>query len=261
MKAADLAADHDISGSLRVAPGVDQEIPSVRLAAKFLAAFFVPELPAYRRAAAMGDWKAARDDILRLQQAPEKWSGAIGPITTAYLIPLQADADARLGNYARAHELIDRSALDCYLCVRVRGNVATLEKNWSAAEQWYARAVQLAPSLPFAYLEWARMRAEKGDRDGAIAKFEQAHAKGPHFADPLEVWGEILIAKNRSDLALAKFEEAGKYAPNWGRLHLKWGEALWWAGKHDEAKKQFAIAAGLDLTMAEKSELSKVSHG
>ena len=102
----------------------------------------------------------------------------------------------------------------------------------------------------------------KGDLDGAIAKFESAHRKGPHFADPLEMWGEALIAKNRSDLALAKFEEANKYAPNWGRLHLKWGEALWWSGKRDEAKKQFAIAAGLDMTPSEKSELAKVrAHG
>jgi tetratricopeptide (TPR) repeat protein len=73
------------------------------------------------------------------------------------------------------------------------------------------------------------------------------------------MWGEALIARNRSDLALAKFEEANKDAPNWGRLHLKWGEALWWSGGHDAAKKQFAIAAGLDLTTAEKSELGKVS--
>ena len=92
-------------------------------------------------------------------------------------------------------------------------------------------------------------------------KFEVANRKGPHFADPLEMWGEVLIAKNRSDLALAKFEEASKYAPNWGRLHLKWGEALWWSGKKDEASRQFAIAAALDLTLSEKSELAKVSHG
>ncbi len=263
MKAADLAEDHDVSASLRVAPGVDQEIPSVRMAANFIAPYFLPELPAYQRAAIMGDWKAAHDDLERLLKVPsQKWSGGIGPITTVYLIPLQADADAHLGNFAHAHELIDRSALDCYLCVRVRGNVAALERNWSAAEQWYARAAQLAPSLPFAYLEWARMRATKDDLDGAIAKLDVAHAKGPHFADPLEMWGEVLIRKNRSDLALAKFEEANKYAPNWGRLHLKWGEALWWAGKHDEAKKQFAIAVRLDMTPSEKVELAKVSaHG
>ena len=53
---------------------------------------------------------------------------------------------------------------------------------------------------------------------------------GPHFADPLEGWGEALMAQNRSDLALAKFAESEKYAPNWGRLHLEMarlrGEAL-----------------------------------
>ena len=102
------------------------------------------------------------------------------------------------------------------------------------------------------------------DADGARAistapsrSSRAPHQKGPHFADPLEMWGEALIAKNRSDLALAKFEEADKYAPNWGRLHLKWGEALWWAGEQDKASKQFATAARLDLTPSEKSELKR----
>jgi hypothetical protein len=54
-----------------------------------------------------------------------------------------------------------------------------------------------------------------------IAKFEIAFKKCPHFAEPLEIWGEALVLKNRSDFALAKFEEANKYAPHWGRLHLK----------------------------------------
>jgi len=72
-----------------------------------------------------------------------------------------------------------------------------------------------------------------------------------------------LIAKNRSDLALAKFAEADKYAPNWGLLHLKWGEALVWSGKRDDAQKQFDIAAGLNLTPAETSQLANVraAHG
>jgi len=104
---------------------------------------------------------------------------------------------------------------------------------------------------------------EQGDLDGAIAKFESAHRKGPHFADPLEMWGEALMAKNRSDLALAKFEEADKYAPNWGRLHLKWGEALFYAGRKDEARKQFAIAANLDLSVSDKTSLARwmTPHG
>ena len=58
------------------------------------------------------------------------------------------------------------------------------------------------------------MLLEEGKYDGAIAKFREANLKGPHFADPLEMWGESLMQENRSDLALAKFEEANKYAPN-----------------------------------------------
>jgi tetratricopeptide (TPR) repeat protein len=146
---------------------------------------------------------------------------------------------------------------DCYLCLRVRGQIATTGKNWVQASDWFARAVAVAPSIPFAYADWGQMLLAKKDPDAAIAKFTLANRKGPHFADPLEMWGEALMAKNRADLALAKFTEADKYAPNWGRLHLKWGEALTYAGKKDEAQKQFALAAGLDLSAADKAELAR----
>ena len=98
---------------------------------------------------------------------------------------------------------------------------------------------------------------ERGQPDAAIEKFKLANRKGPHFADPLEGWGEALMAKNQSHLALAKFAEAEKSAPNWGRLHLKWGEALVYAGKADGAKAQFARAAQLDLTTTDKAELAR----
>jgi tetratricopeptide (TPR) repeat protein len=104
------------------------------------------------------------------------------------------------------------------------------------------------------------MLLSKGDAAGAIEKFKAANRQGPHFADPLEGWGEALMMQNRSDLALAKFKQANAYAPNWGRLHLKWGEALVYSGDKDEAKKQFAVAAGLDLTAAERRELAKISR-
>ncbi len=88
-----------------------------------------------------------------------------------------------------------------------------------------------------------------------------AHAKGPHFADPLEMWGEVMIRRNRSDLALAKFAEADKYAPRWGRPASEMGEALLWSGDKAGAGKQFALARALDLVMSEKSELSRMTHG
>ncbi len=145
--------------------------------------------------------------------------------------PYAAEALAHAGDMAGAAALIARTPLDCLICVRERGELATMRKDWADAAHWYAMASSQSPSIPFADDDWGGMLLAKGDLDGAIAKFESAHAKGPHFADPLEMWGEALTRKNRSDLALAKFEEAAKYAPNWGRLHLKWGEALWWSGK------------------------------
>jgi tetratricopeptide (TPR) repeat protein len=178
----------------------------------------------------------------------------------AQIEPRIALALAHLGDIGGARATIAATSPTCYGCLRARGNIEALAKNWSGAATWFADAVRHAPSIPFAYADWGHMLLAKGDTDGAIAKFKLANEKGPHFADPLEMWGEALIAENRSDLAPAKFAEADKYTPNWGRLHLKWGEALFYAGKKDEAKKQFAIAAALDLTPSEKSELAKVAH-
>jgi tetratricopeptide (TPR) repeat protein len=191
------------------------------------------------------------------------WRDWSSDVCSSDLDPLTALTEANLGDRNGAHALIDKTPLDCDMCIRFRGRIDALERNWGGARYWFERAAAQAPSLPFAYTDWGAMLLAKGDYDGAIVKFKTANLKGPHFADPLEMWGEALIAKNRSDLALAKFAEAEKYAPNWGRLHLKWGEALLWSGNKAEAKKQFATAAALDLAPSEKSELSRVrgTHG
>jgi len=221
----------------------------------------------YRIAVSESDWQAALKEAAAMRSFYMRTGSNISPrlIALAYateIAPLLAVAEAHLGQFAQAHATIDRTPRDCVPCQTARGDIDALEKNGNGAEFWFARAIHDAPSLPFAETDWGEMLLHKGDLDGAIAKFESAHKKGPRFADPLEMWGEALIAKNRSDLALAKFEEAAKYAPNWGRLHLKWGEALWWSGKRVEAKKQFDVAASLDMTPSEKSELTKVgAHG
>ncbi|HSC59993.1 MAG TPA: hypothetical protein VLC29_02100 [Rhizomicrobium sp.] len=174
--------------------------------------------------------------------------------------PYAAEALAHTGDMKGAMAMIAKTPLDCLICVRVRGELATMRKDWPEAAHWYAIASAQSPSIPFADNDWGAMLMAKGDTDGAIAKFESANKKGPHFADPLEMWGEALIAKNRSDLALAKFEEADKYAPRWGRLHLKWGEALLWSGDKAGANKQFAVARGLYLTPAETSECERLTQ-
>ncbi|MBV9992580.1 MAG: hypothetical protein JOZ72_14975 [Alphaproteobacteria bacterium] len=160
--------------------------------------------------------------------------------------PVAALAHAMAGDFRTAHALIDKTPADCTLCLRARGRIDMLEKNWAGADAWFARAARDAPSSPLVWTDWGQMLLAKGDAAGAIAKFETAHEKGPHFADPLEGWGEALMMRNRSDLALAKFEAAAHEAPNWKRLHAKWSEALGYLGRKDEAAKQRALARSLD---------------
>jgi hypothetical protein len=190
-----------------------------------------------------------------IAQAPDH--GDQQSVFGVQLRPWLALAKAELGDTAGARALIGTTPSDCYDCVRTRGTIASLAAQWTQADYWFARATAIGPSLPFAETEWGQALLKRGQPDAAIAKFTLSNQKGPHFADPLEGWGEALMAKNQSHLALARFAEAEKYAPNWGRLHLKWGEALVYEGKKDEAKNQFARAALLDLTAAEKVELEQ----
>jgi tetratricopeptide (TPR) repeat protein len=105
--------------------------------------------------------------------------------------------------------------VDCY---RFRGDVLDLRGDWAAAQEWYAKAVKLAPSIPSGYYSWGVALAKRGDLDGAAAKFKDANQRGPHWADPLKAWGDVLVKQGKTKEALAKFDEALKYAPNWKQL-------------------------------------------
>ncbi|HEY3778056.1 MAG TPA: hypothetical protein VGL35_08350 [Rhizomicrobium sp.] len=258
MGAADAAIGHDVAGSRRLLgtardanlvassiSGFGWQLPNVRFAQ-------------FEQSVAVGDWKAARADIEATLTTPAAATPAARAFLRAQAWPWLALADAESGDRNAAWREIGKTPLDCYLCLRVRGSIDVAAGNAAGAGYWFARAVAQAPSIPFAYTDWGAMLLRRGDYDGAIAKFATAHAKGPHFADPLEMWGEALMQKNRSDLALAKFAEANNYAPDWGRLHLEWGKALYWSGNRGAAKKQFEIAAHLDLSIADAAALARL---
>jgi len=210
---------------------------------------------------ALEDWRGAMAQFdyaaaarRKLEAVSKGWMTAA---LTENVLPFEAYAYAMLGEFDKADAILKTLPQDCDICMRYRGKVDAARRNWRSAAHWFALVSARSPDIPFADTDWGEMLLRKGDYDGAIAKFEAADQKGPHFADPLEMWGEALMQENRSDLALAKFEEADKYAPNWGRLHLKWGEALLWSGKPDDAKKQFTIAAGLELSSADRAALDR----
>jgi tetratricopeptide (TPR) repeat protein len=251
----DLAADHDLRSAKAMLPHIPPVPDNDSGAAKRqILAIYLAQAQIDAEAQ---DWAAANRDVKAGVTALYKSRTSM---TLLAQLPL---ARAKSGDITAARSLGSTLPADCYPCVEARANVETEAHDWPRAATLFADAVEQAPSIPFAYLDWGRMLMAKGDYNGAIAKFAEANQKGPHFADPLEMWGEALMLKGRSDLALAKFEEANKYAPNWGRLHLKGGEALFYAGRKDEARKQFAIAANLDLSVSDKTSLARwmTPHG
>ena len=218
-----------------------------------------PALPHYWMSAELGQWDKALAEARAFDatlEAGKAGRPVYGLMQQVLSWPLEARAMAHTGDLGGAQALIGKTPLDCYPCLRVRGQVAALARDWPAAERWFAEAQRQAPSLPLAYAEWGRMRLDKGDPDGAIAVLRIAAAKAPHFADPPQIWGEALMARGDFAGALRKFAEAAKLAPNWGRNHLKAGEALARLGRPDAARTELRTAGGLDLTAAERAELA-----
>jgi tetratricopeptide (TPR) repeat protein len=56
------------------------------------------------------------------------------------------------------------------------------------------------------------------DPTRAAAKLLEANRRGPHWADPLKAWGDVLMKQAHIKEALKKYDEALKYAPTWEAL-------------------------------------------
>jgi tetratricopeptide (TPR) repeat protein len=120
-----------------------------------------------------------------------------------------ADADTALERTA------SESLVDCY---RMRGDVHDHRGDFAQAQKDYATGVALAPSLPPAYFSWGAALLRHGQYDAAIDKLRLANERGPHWADPLKVWGDVLAKQRHTRQALVKYNAALKYAPNWQQL-------------------------------------------
>ena len=203
------------------------------------------------RGETLDDWP----EVARRLDAARNDPALAGDAQKTVVLPLLAQAAAHLGKLDEAKALIAGTPLDCYRCLAVRGEIATLEHDWTAADRWYAELDRQSPSRPTAPTPWAASLLMRGNLDGAIAKAEEAHRRAPHFADPLELWGEALMRKGDHAGAAAKFAEAAQYAARWGRNRVNWGQALLQAGKPAEARTQFEATKGLDLSPSDRAAL------
>jgi tetratricopeptide (TPR) repeat protein len=103
-------------------------------------------------------------------------------------------------------------------CFRYKADLLDLRGDWAGAQVWYEKAIQLAPSYPASYYSRGIALGKHKDLKDAAEQFRLANLKGPHWADPLKAWGDVLVELGAPNEALAKYDEALKYAPNWEQL-------------------------------------------
>ena len=204
------------------------------------------------RGVTLGDWSG----VARRLEAGRSDPALAGDAQRTVVEPLLAQTYAHLGRMADARARVADTPLDCYRCLLTRGEIATLDHDWTAADRWYAELDRQVPNQTLAPAAWAPSLLARGDIDGAIAKAAEAHRRSTQFADPLELWGEALMKKGDFPAAVARFAEAGEAAPRWGRNRLLWGEALMLSGRYGEARRQFETARHLDLSPADRAALA-----
>jgi tetratricopeptide (TPR) repeat protein len=129
----------------------------------------------------------------------------VAPAEEAAGHPDKADAVLKTGG----------TFVDCY---RFHGDILDGRGDWKGAQEWYAKAVELAPDLPAGYYSWGVALSKHGDLVGAASKLKSANQRGRHWADPLKAWGDVLMRQGKTKEAIAKYDEALSYAPNWQQL-------------------------------------------
>jgi hypothetical protein len=200
---------HDVEGAalrLKTTPVDEKNVPDV--AASTLAGAMLAE--------EAGDLKAAARqwDAYAVAYA----NPAVSTANPQYLC-YAAVTYEKTGESAKADAALSAPGKLTYVdCYRFRGDVLDLRGDWAGAQEWYAKAVKLGPSIPSGYYSWGLALARHGDLDGAAAKFKEANLHGPHWADPLKAWGDVLARQGHTKEALAKYDAALQYAPNWQQL-------------------------------------------
>ncbi len=244
----DMVADHDVTAGLRLSDPTSEGLLNFNglnyglYSDRMKAALALRDWPGV---VAMGEktYALAASDPRTRQFAFREGAGFL------------AIGYARVGRLADARAMLGKTLLDCEACLTARGWVAELAGDHAGADRWFAAYERADPDVPFPDAEWAQALLERGDLDGAVAKAQQAHHKGPRYAEPMVTWGEALMARRDYAGAVSRFAEADKDAPKWGRNHMLWGEALMLAGRYAQARRQYEAAAAMDLSPADRAAL------
>jgi len=104
-------------------------------------------------------------------------------------------------------------------CFAFHGDVLAHSGDTAGAMRVWSEGLRIAPDLMPIYLHRGLFELSRGNLRAAQADLATAHAKSPHYADPLKAWGDVLARAGRWKAAVGKYNEALQYAPAWTELH------------------------------------------
>ncbi len=151
------------------------------------------------------DVQSLRDDVVRMLRPETSPSSA----RTAYDTYVQASSlDEDPATYDEAEELYARAIrLDPSLAIAYTnlGNIRFRRGDETAAEALYRRAIEVDPRQPEAHYNLGYVMLERGDASSASAYFERALEGDPRFAD----------AHFNLAMALEQLGERARARPHW----------------------------------------------
>ncbi len=200
----------DLAGARAVLAGLPEATDAWIVVQPYL---WTPRLPGVMLAETTSNWPVALRGLEAAVVAAEG-AGGMGQIKARiYLRPWLAYAMARSGNIVGAEAMILQTPGNCVLCARMAGRIADLAGDPERAAARFAWAVKLAPSSPFANVDWADMLLRRAHPAAAAEKAEAAAKAAPRWPDAQQVWAQALDAQGKTSQASALREKAKSLSP------------------------------------------------
>jgi tetratricopeptide (TPR) repeat protein len=120
------------------------------------------------------------------------------------------------------------------------GLVYFIQKNFTAAENSYAKATEVRPEYMTAFLSLGRLRLAQKNNEGAIAAFQSALEKDPKSALANYFLGEAYLAARKQSIAVGYLNEALKLDPvGMTNAHLRLATVYNLSGRKDLAAIEY----------------------
>ena len=127
----------------------------------------------------------------------------------------------------------------------------TKEGNTAAAEECYARAVELNPRYPEAQYNLGTVLLDEGRTDEGITHLNAALKRNPKYAEAHSNLGKALLKQGKMDEGAAEFQRVVELWPDSAQARYDLGTVLIKQSKLDDAITQFKEALRLKPDYAE----------